>query len=228
MRALLRVAAAAGWLAYVVNQNSPYQPDASRIRYPGMVSVGVFVGGLLSAIAGSQLVLSLMDGPIAPADLPGWIAIELAAGPFTLLLIVGWLIHFLPFAAQGLSQLPYREGLREGEEVTVHVTGTLRVARPPVVLRRRRAVLLRDAGGLLLLPDRWHANPALPTRDRMLMMVPLTPATVSAVRVGQVYLIGGPRPGIRFQSELGPVILDFDDEATRDRTCSVLLGLERR
>jgi hypothetical protein len=227
MSALLRIAAAGGWLAYVINQNSPYQPDASRIRYPGIVSVGVFVGGLLSAMAGSQLILFLIGGPVAPADIPGWIASEIVAGGFTLLLIVGWLIHFLPFEGQAQPELPDSGGLGPGDEIRVHVTGTLRVARPPVVLRRRRAVLLRDARGLLLLPDRWHANPKLPTPDRILMIARLTHETVSAVRVGQAYLVGGPRPGIRFRSEFGPVILDFDDEATRDRTCSELLRLDR-
>ena len=35
MNALRRIAAAGGWLAYILNQDSDFNPDVSRRRYRG-------------------------------------------------------------------------------------------------------------------------------------------------------------------------------------------------
>ena len=223
MNMLRRLAAVGGWLAYIGNQDSDYNPDMGRRRFPGGVLIPVIIGGFLGTWPVIQLVVLLDGGTPAPGGFLLWAIFELCSGGLALLLVVGWLTHFLPFTETKDLVPPTVEGIKQGEEVVVHATGVLQVERPIVALRRRRAVLLRNANGLVLAADRWHAIPTLPLHKRTLVVAPLTDGSVTRLRRGNAFLVGGPRPAIGFSWKYGPVILDFDDEAARDRAYAELV-----
>jgi hypothetical protein len=225
MNMLRRLAAAGGWLAYIFNQDSDYNPDMGRRRYPGLVLVPMVGGGAVGAVAGSQLVILAAGGTPEHGSLLQWAVIELCGGGLALLLVVGWLTHFLPFATSSDPVPSVVVGFKQGEEVVVHVTGVLQVEGLVVALRRRRAVLLWHAEDLVLAADRWHAKPTLPLHTRTLAVAPLTKDSVTRLRRGNAFLVGGPRPAIGFSWKYGPVILDFDDEATRDRAYAAMASL---
>ncbi len=125
MNALRRIAAAGGWLAYILNQDSDFNPDVSRRRYPGLILVPVIAGVAFSALAGSQLLVGLVGGTPGPGGFLGWAVIGLTGSALAVLLVVGWLTRFLPFAATGDPVPPLVEGIKTGEEVVVHATGVL-------------------------------------------------------------------------------------------------------
>jgi hypothetical protein len=219
---LRRLAAAGGWLAYIANQDSDYNPDMGRRRYPGLVLVPIVVGGFLGTWPVYWLVVLLAGGAPAPGGFLLWAAFELCTGGLALLLVIGWLSHFLPFADTRDPCPTPVEGIGQGEEVVVHATGVLQIQRPIVNLRRRRAVLLWHGEDLVLAPDRWHANTTLPIHSRTLAVVPLTHDSVTRLRRGNAFLVGGPRPAICFRWKFGPLTLDFDDQPTRDRVYATL------
>jgi hypothetical protein len=228
MSVLLRLVAVGGWLAYILNQDSDYQPDVTRRKGPGLLLVAMFVGVILTAMAGSQLIVASMGGE--PASAPGgvlaWILADVVTGGFTVLLVVGWLVHFVPFVASDQSPAD-GEYLELDQETRVHVTGTIDANRPAVILRRRSAVVRRDSQGrLALLIDRWHVKRGSSGPAQTLARVFLTasPETVANARRGDVYLVGGPRSAIRFNWRLGPVVLDFDSTTARDCVWAELSG----
>lgn len=234
MRPILRLASFGGWLAHLVNQNTLWNLDFSATVRPGFVLVYIFGSGLGPVVIVWSEVQYLLGysshPPIRPGEELGWIPFGLP-GLIALLLIVGWLVRFVPFMSDNDQTPSPAAPVELGSDIAAHATGIFKGNdglhrfrhRPARIQRRKDGVLhvaVKENGKpfYMLLLGSGATEPATSAWARLL------PSSIGRIRRGTAHLVFDARPALEIGWLHGPILLDFDDAETRDR---VLVELRR-
>lgn len=222
MKRLRKLTSLGGWLAHMLNQYTFANPDHSNSTYPILVGFLVLSFGIGPVVVAWQLLLfSAGVQPTAPISDPMGYLLVAALGLIALWLAVGWLVGLVPFVLdrEQKPKSPRLQPLPDGSRLPVHVTGVFDYGNRTRLFRHRQAVLECDSQTQLLIyvQRKWVQDVEALTQHGAAAYGRLWPETVSRVRRGTAYLATETRPAIEFHWLHGRILLDFDDEESRDR-----------
>jgi hypothetical protein len=228
-RQLWRLASLGGWLAHVLNQNVAWNYDFSASVRPGFIFVYVFGFGLgpaVGCLVEAQYLLGYSARPaIASSESLAVIPFGLF-GLFALLLIVGWLVRFVPFVADEVQTPSDLAPMALGTVIPVHATGILRISKYRRRFRHRTAKIELEKDGQLWVLVKRHPELYKPPKEWLTAAsAHLEPSNTRRIRRGTAHLVFDARPAIELTWLDGPILLDFDDLATRDLVYSELRRL---
>jgi hypothetical protein len=233
-RKLRQAAALGGWLAQFANQ-MPGRGDLNadwcdHVR-PAGVLCWILVLGIGALALPANALLWLLGRAAAPPLTVAFVVtvglLEAICGSMTVLLIVGWLVRFVPFEADRDQDVRSTEPPAEGSLTPAHATGifggnmgdTGRLTR----YRHRQASIEYHSDQELRVRVKWHsaeASEPMTTTGYAL----LVPSNTGGVRRGTAHFAQGTCPAIELRWRHGPILLDFDDKEARDRVFAVLTG----
>jgi len=231
-RRLRQAAALGGWLAQLANQDqrSLGNSDLSSSVRPGFVLFWIFVFGL-GALAGPiNMLLWFLGQTKAPPltlDLAMTVVLlEAFCGPITLLLIVGWLVRFVPFDPDRDQMVRLVIPPTVGSMTVAHATGVfavnIRATGGRTRYRDRQASIEFVSDAELRVRVKYYNFAALEKPGVTTGYAALVPANTSRVRRGTAHLVSETRPAIELHWLYGPILLDFDDLEARDRVFAAL------
>jgi hypothetical protein len=248
MRPLLRLASLGGWLANVINQSQLWDYDRSKSVRPGLVGILVVsfgFGPLLLCAIEARYVLGYSPNPALRRGEEGLLIPLGLLGLIALLLVVGWLVRFVPFVSDRDQTPPPAAPIPLGSVIPGHATGIFGVNRSlhrfrhrqarielirhgelDVLVRQRRTLVQRSAEGepKVATADAItgsHATDAWVTSAS----AHLVASNIRDIRRGTAHLVSATRPAINIGWLHGPILLDFDDVETRDQVFAQLLQM---
>jgi len=224
MTLLRKLASLGGWWANQLNQNVFFNSDDSKstrpenLAYVLLIIAFLFIAGLV------LLVVNLAGGGPAegrdPVNLLGPAIIELLIGLFGLLLVVGWRVNLVAFVTDR-NQSSVDGPLPKEYEIETHVTGVVGTGHNRRRFRHRAAVIRAEGQDLHLDVHGIRTRNRRGTLRRVTASHLMAGSVTDVVR-GSAQFVTATRPALRFGWRNGPVMLDFNDESTRERALTAL------